>query len=146
MMIGERSSEELKVTIGCAYPLEEEQYMEVKGRNLMSGLPMNVVVSSSDMLEALKEPVQEIIEAVHTVLERTPPELAADISGRGIILTGGGALLKGLDTLVTEKTGIPCRVAEDPVECVAIGTGKSLDWVEILEKSNNKSGASVRFR
>ena len=115
MMIGERSSEELKVTIGCAYPLEEEEYMEVKGRNLMSGLPMNVVVSSSDMLEALKEPVQEIIEAAHTVLERTPPELAADISGRGIIITGGGALLKGLDTLVTEQTGIPCRIAEDPV-------------------------------
>lgn len=136
MMIGERTAEELKVNIGCAYPLEEEQFLEVKGRNLVSGLPMNVVVSSNDMLEALKEPVAEILEAVHYVLEKTPPELAADISNQGIILTGGGALLKGLSEIIEERTGINVRVAENTIECVAIGTGKSLDWVEVLEKNN----------
>ncbi|MDD7471358.1 MAG: rod shape-determining protein MreB [Ezakiella sp.] len=139
MMIGERTAEELKVNIGCAYPFEEEQFLEVKGRNLVSGLPMNVVVSSNDMLEALKEPVQEILEAVHYVLEKTPPELAADISTQGIILTGGGALLKGLPNIIEERTGINTRVADNPIECVAIGTGKSLDWVEVLEKNNAPS-------
>lgn len=139
MMIGERTAEELKVNIGCAYPFEEEQFLEVKGRNLVSGLPMNVVVSSNDMLEALKEPVQEILEAVHYVLEKTPPELAADISTQGIILTGGGALLNGLPNIIEERTGINTRVADNPIECVAIGTGKSLDWVEVLEKNNSPS-------
>ena len=143
MMIGERTAEELKVNIGCAYPLEEEQFLEVKGRNLVSGLPMNVVVSSNDMLEALKEPVQEILEAVHYVLEKTPPELAADISNQGIILTGGFDLLKGLPEIIQERTGINVRVAENTIECVAIGTGKSLDWVEVLEK-NNESGRKYR--
>ena len=95
------------------------------------------------MLEALKEPVQEILEAVHYVLEKTPPELAADISNQGIILTGGGALLKGLPEIIQERTGINVRVAENTIECVAIGTGKSLDWVEILEK-NNESGGKYR--
>ena len=145
MMIGERSSETLKVNVGCAYPYEVEQYMEVKGRNLLTGLPMNVEVSSNDMLEALSEPINEIIEAVHEVLENTPPELAADISNRGILMTGGGALLYGLDKLIEKTTGITTKVADDPVECVAIGTGKSLDWVEVLEKSMQE-GQSSRFR
>ena len=135
MMIGERSAEALKVNIGCAYPFDEEQFMEIKGRNLLTGLPVNVEVSSNDMLEALREPVQEIVETVHEVLEITPPELAADISSRGIIMTGGGALLYGLDKLISQTTGINTMVAENAVECVAIGTGKSLDWVEVLEKS-----------
>lgn len=135
MMIGERSAEALKVNIGCAYPFDEEQFMEIKGRNLLTGLPVNVEVSSNDMLEALREPVQEIVETVHEVLEITPPELAADISSRGIIMTGGGALLYGLDKLISQTTGINTKVAENAVECVAIGTGKSLDWVEVLEKS-----------
>lgn len=139
MMIGERSAEALKVNIGCAYPFEEEQFMEIKGRNLLTGLPLNVEVSSNDMLEALREPVQEIVETVHEVLEVTPPELAADISSRGIIMTGGGALLYGLDKLISQTTGINTKVAENPVECVAIGTGKSLDWVEVLEKSMEDS-------
>lgn len=139
MMIGERSAEALKVNIGCAYPPEQEKYMEIKGRNLLTGLPMNVEVSTADMLEALKEPVQEIIEAVHEVLENTPPELAADISNRGILMTGGGAMLFGLDKLIQKTTGIDTMVADNPVECVAIGTGKSLDWVEILEKSSQEN-------
>lgn len=145
MMIGERSSEALKVNIGCAYPFEEEKFMEIKGRNLLTGLPMNVEVSSSDMLEALKEPVQLIVEAVHEVLERTPPELSSDISNRGIIMTGGGALLHGLDKLIESTTGITTKVADNPVECVAIGTGKSLDWVEVLEKTMQESHLS-RFK
>lgn len=146
MMIGERTAEELKVKIGCAYPLEEEEFLEIKGRNMVSGLPMNVVVSSNDMLEALKEPVQEILEAVHYVLERTPPELAADISNQGIIMTGGGALLRGLPNTIEERTGIQTRVAENAVECVAIGTGKSLEWMEILDKSNATNSQVGRYK
>ncbi|WP_449406489.1 rod shape-determining protein MreB [Paratissierella segnis] len=145
MMIGERSSEDLKVSIGCAYPFEEEKYMEIKGRNLLTGLPMNVEVSSTDMLEALREPVTEIVEAVHEVLERTPPELAADISNRGILMTGGGALLKGLDKLLNEKTGISANLAKNPIESVAIGTGKSLESIEFLEKSMTQ-GDQSRYR
>lgn len=135
MMIGERSAEDLKVSIGCAYKVEEEQYKEVRGRNLLTGLPMNVQVSSSDMLEALREPIMEIAEAVHSVLEKTPPELAADISNKGILMTGGGALLNGMDKLITERTGIAVHIASNAVECVARGTGKSLEWVQVLERT-----------
>lgn len=145
MMIGERSAEELKLNVGCAYPYDEEKFMNVKGRNLLTGLPMNVEVGSSDMLEALKEPVQEIIEAIHEVLEKTPPELAADISTRGILMAGGGSLLYGMDKLIQKTTGITTKVAENAVECVAIGTGKSLDWVEVLEK-NSDEGRASRYR
>lgn len=133
MMIGERSAEELKLSVGSAYPRKTEEYKEIRGRNLLTGLPMNVQVSSTDMLEALRDPIEEIVETVHTVLERTPPELAADISDKGILMTGGGALLYGIDKLIQEKTGIQVIVAEDPISCVAIGTGKSLDWVEFLD-------------
>ena len=119
--------------------------MEVKGRNLLTGLPLNVEVSSEDMLEALHEPVNEIVEAVHEVLEKTPPELASDISSSGIYLTGGGAMLYGLDKLIEKRTGITTRLAENPVECVAIGTGKSLDSIDVLEKTMKESDRS-RFR
>lgn len=132
-MIGERSAENLKINLGCVYPLEEDEYETVKGRNLLTGLPVIIEVSSSDMLEALDAPIQEIVEAVHLVLERTPPELAADIGDKGIIMTGGGALLKGMDKLLSEKTGIEVKIAENPVECVAIGTGKSLEWLKSIE-------------
>ena len=132
-MIGERSAENLKINLGCVYPLEEDEYETVKGRNLLTGLPVIIEVSSSDMLEALDAPIQEIVEAVHLVLERTPPELAADIGDKGIIMTGGGALLKGMDKLLSEKTGIEVKIAENPVECVAIGTGKSLEWLRSIE-------------
>lgn len=146
MMIGERSAEELKLNIGSAYPREVEEYKDIRGRNLLTGLPMNVSVSSSDMLEALYEPIQEIVETVHTVLERTPPELAADISDKGILMTGGGALLYGIDKLITEKTGITVRIANDPISCVAIGTGKSLEWVEFLDKTMILDNSSKRSR
>lgn len=133
MMIGERSAEELKLSIGSAYLREVEEFKDIRGRNLLTGLPMNVTVSSTDMLEALREPVQEIAETVHTVLERTPPELASDISNRGILMTGGGALLYGMDKLITERTGIEVKIADDPISCVARGTGKSLESVEFLD-------------
>lgn len=145
MMIGERSAEQLKMEVGCAFPYEEEKVMEVKGRNLLTGLPLNVEVSSEDMLEALHEPVNEIVEAVHEVLEKTPPELSSDISNAGIYLTGGGAMLYGLDKLIEKRTGIETRLADNPVECVAIGTGKSLDSIEVLEKTMKESDRS-RFR
>ena len=145
MMIGERSAEQLKMEVGCAFPYEEEKIMEVKGRNLLTGLPLNVEVSSEDMLEALHEPVNEIVEAVHEVLEKTPPELASDISSSGIYLAGGGAMLYGLDKLIEKRTGIATRLADNPVECVAIGTGKSLDSIDVLEKTMKESDRS-RFR
>ncbi|MSU00152.1 rod shape-determining protein MreB [Tissierella pigra] len=135
MMIGERSAEELKLNIGSAYEMGEERFKEVRGRNLLTGLPITINVSSDDMLQALKEPIQEIIDTVHIVLERTPPELAADISNRGILMTGGGALLHGLDKLISERTGIPVHIADEPVSSVARGTGKALEWIQYLDSN-----------
>ncbi|MCK9443984.1 MAG: rod shape-determining protein MreB [Tissierellaceae bacterium] len=146
MMIGERSAEDLKISIGSAFERETEEFKEVRGRNLLTGLPLTVNVSSEDMIEALKDPVQEIIETVHVVLEKTPPELAADISNKGIILTGGGALLFGLDKLITEKTGIPVKIANEPISCVARGTGKALDWVHIFESDIIEKGGYKRYK
>ena len=123
LMIGERTAEEIKITVGSAYRLEQEIMMEIRGRDLINGMPKTVKITSEEVREALAEPLQSIIEAVKSVLEKTPPELAADIIDRGIILTGGGALLRGLDTLLGEITGIPVIVADDPLSCVAIGTG-----------------------
>ena len=137
MMIGERSAEELKLSIGSAYLRETEEFKDIRGRNLLTGLPMNVTISSTDMLEALRETIEEIIETIHIVLERTPPELASDIGDMGIIMTGGGALLYGLDKLITERTGIKVTVADDPISCVVIGTGKSLESLELLEGGSN---------
>lgn len=133
MTIGERSAENLKLSIGCAYPMEVEKFQEVKGRNLLTGLPNIVTVSSTDMLMALQEPIEEIVQTVHNVLELTPPELASDISCKGILLTGGGSLIYGMDKLLEEKMGITVNIAKNPVECVAIGTGKSLEWVQVLQ-------------
>ncbi|MCQ2749761.1 MAG: rod shape-determining protein [Clostridia bacterium] len=133
LLIGERTAEELKINIGCAYPRDEEVEMSVRGRNLITGLPKTMNITSSEMLEALREPVNEIAEAVHGVLEKTPPELASDISNRGIILTGGGALLHGIDKLIQEKSGIDTVIADDATSCVAIGTGK---YVEICDWDN----------
>lgn len=124
LMVGERTAEEIKITIGSAYRLEEELTMEIRGRDLINGLPKTVKVTSEEVREALSEPIASIVEAVKSVLEKTPPELAADIIDRGIILTGGGALLRGLDTLLSEITGIPALIADDPLSCVVIGTGQ----------------------
>lgn len=130
ILIGERTAEELKINIGCAYPRDEELTMEVRGRNLITGLPATITVTSTEMLEALEEPVGQIFEAVHSVLERTPPELMADISQRGIVLTGGGALLYGLDRMLSAKVGIDVVVADEAISCVAIGTGKALSMMD----------------
>jgi rod shape-determining protein MreB len=133
--IGERTAEELKINIGCAYKKPKVESMEVRGRSLLTGLPKTITVTSDEMLLALEEPVSAIIEAVHRVLENTPPELAADITSTGIVMTGGGSLLWGLDKLIAEKTGIPTRIADDPISCVALGTGKALEALDQLESS-----------
>ena len=135
VMIGERTAEELKLNIGCVYPKIQDMEMDVRGRDLLTGLPKTITVYSSEMLEALEEPASLIIDAVHNVLERTPPELASDISDKGIYMTGGGCLIDGLDKLIQEKTGINVMIAEDSISCVAIGTGKALDNLDNLDRS-----------
>ncbi|OON86368.1 rod shape-determining protein [Oribacterium sp. C9] len=127
LLIGERTAEDIKINIGCASKRPENITMEVRGRNLVTALPKTVVVSADEIMDALLEPATMIVNAVHNVLERTPPELAADIYERGIVMTGGGAHLYGLDKLMHEKTGINCMLAEDPLTAVAIGTGKFID-------------------
>ncbi len=130
LLIGERTAEEMKIRIGSAYPRNEQVFISVKGRNLISGLPQAVTVGSNEMIDALEEPLQNIIETIRTLFENTPPELASDIAENGICLTGGGALLYGMDKFVTEHTKVPCYVADDPVSCVAVGTGRSLDNID----------------
>lgn len=137
LMIGERTSEDLKINIGSAFKRDKEVTMEIRGRDLISGLPKNIIVSSEEMREALKDTVNAIAECTHSVLERTPPELAADIADKGIIMTGGGALLNGLDKLIAEVTKVPVRVAEDPVSCVALGTGLVLDYIDKIDLRSN---------
>lgn len=132
LLIGERTAEQIKIEIGSAYPMEEEASMEIKGRNLVDGLPKNITVRSEEIREALAESLEKVIEAVKETLERTPPELSADIIDHGIMLTGGGALLRGLDQLVQSETGIDVHVAENPLDCVATGTGMVLDHIELL--------------
>ena len=126
-LIGERTAEQIKKNIGCVYPRSEEEIMEVKGRCLMTGMPRTFTVSSTEVLEALEEVSSAIVEAIHSVLERTPPELTGDISSNGIVMTGGGSLICGFDKLVASKTGIPTRVADEAVSCVAYGTGNCLE-------------------
>jgi rod shape-determining protein MreB len=135
LYIGERTAEDLKLTIGTAFPREEVVIKECRGRDLVTGLPKSVDVSSEEIMEALEEPLHEICEAVHNVLERTPPELSADISNAGIMVTGGGALLYGIDRRIEERTGIKVLIAEDPKSCVAIGTGKALNELESLRSN-----------
>lgn len=129
LLIGERTAEEIKIKIGSAYRRPESVSLEVRGRNLVTGLPKTIVVTSEETEEALREPTAQIVEAVHSVLEKTPPELAADIADRGIVLTGGGCLLYGLEELIEEKTGITTMTAEDPMTAVAIGTGKFVEFL-----------------
>ncbi len=133
LLIGERTAEEIKITIGSAYYYEDEDGMDVKGRNLLDGLPKNMFISSEEIREALADPLTSILEAIRTTLERTPPELSADIIDRGITLTGGGALLKGLDRLIAQETGMPVNIAENPLDCVAEGTGKVLEDLDRLK-------------
>ena len=134
LMIGERTAEDVKIRIGSAYKEVEEMEMEIRGRDLISGLPKTMQISSSEVRDALRDPVNSIVDGIKSTLEKTPPELASDIMENGIMLTGGGALLKGLDKLVKEETGMPVKIAENPLDCVAIGTGKSVEDQEIFEK------------
>ena len=136
IIVGERTAEEIKINIGCVYPKTTTEKMSIKGRHLISGLPVEIEITSDEMLEALSGVANQIIEAVHGVLEITPPELSADISDRGIYITGGGGLIYGLDKLIEQKTGIPVMIAEDAVSCVAMGTGKALNHIELLETGN----------
>ena len=136
LLIGERTAENMKINIGSAFPRKENASMLVTGRNLVSGLQRSVEVTSEEMTEALNEPVQAIADAVHNVLERTPPELAADISEHGIVMTGGGALLYGIDKLIQDKTKIAIHVAEDAVSCVVIGTGKALEEIDVYARTS----------
>ncbi|MBA2661767.1 MAG: rod shape-determining protein [Bradymonadaceae bacterium] len=134
LLIGERTAEMIKCTIGTAYPTEEVMTMEVKGRDLVAGLPKTLEVNSDEIRDALQEPINAIVEAVRIALERTPPELAADIVDKGIVLAGGGALLKNLDILLREETGLPVLIADDPMSAVVIGSGKVLDEMELLSE------------
>src|SRR5574337_753889 len=134
LLIGERTAELIKMGIGTAYPTEEELTMDIKGRDLVAGVPRTLTVTSSEIREALSEPINGIVEAVKVTLERTPPELAGDIADRGIVLAGGGALLKNLDVLLREETGLPVFLAEDPLSSVVIGAGKALEELDILRQ------------
>ena len=140
LYIGERTAEDLKINIGTASPKSNAIKMECRGRDLLTGLPKTITVTSDEMMEALMEPVNAICDAVHNTLEKTPPELAADISTREIVMTGGGALLNGLNKLIESKTGIPTYIADDAISCVAKGTGMSLEHIDVLERSMMTSG------
>jgi rod shape-determining protein MreB len=134
VMIGERTAEEIKIEIGSAYPLPEEEDAEVRGRDLLSGLPKNIILSSEEIRAAIEEPLSSIITAIKGTLEKTPPELSSDIMDRGIVLTGGGSLLKGLDERLRQETGMPVHVTEDPMICVVMGSGKALEEIDVLKK------------
>jgi len=140
LLIGERTAEDLKIKIGSAYPLPEEQSMEIKGRDTMTGLPRTLRITSEEVREALKEPISFIVEVVKTALEETPPELASDIVDRGIVLTGGGALLRELDKLLSQETRLPVVLADDPLRCVVIGTGRYLEELKNLQRARKKGG------
>ena len=143
LMVGERTAEDIKIRIGSAYPLPQELSIEVKGRDLVAGLPKTVTIRSEEVREALTEQLNTIVDAVRTTLERCPPELAADLVDRGIVLAGGGALLRGLDQLIQSETGIDVHIAEDPLDCVAKGAGAVLDHVDVLHDVLDTDGAHM---
>jgi rod shape-determining protein MreB len=134
LLVGERTAENVKIQIGSAYPFDEPRKMEIKGRDLVDGIPKTLTINDSDIRESLHDPVYAIVDAVKTALERTPPELAADIAEKGIVLAGGGALLHGLDTLIAQETHLKVHVADDPLSCVVLGTGKVLDELDLLKE------------
>ena len=134
MVIGQNTAEEVKIAIGCVYPRPEEAVMNVKGRDLKTGLPKEETLTSSELLEAFKRPARQIVDEVLSVLEQTSPELVADLPGNGIVLTGGGSLLYGFDKLITERTEIPCSIADDAESCVANGAGRSLAWITAMQE------------
>ncbi len=140
LVIGDRTAEELKIAIGSALPLEEEATYQVRGRDQITGLPRTITVSSTDVTNAIQDQLGAIIGAIRSVLERTPPELASDVVDRGIVLSGGTAMLRNLDRMITEDIGIPCYVADSPMECVALGAGLALDHLELIKRSMPAEG------
>lgn len=145
LMIGERTAEEIKIRIGSAYPLQEETTLEVKGRDILAGLPKTVTITSEEIREALSEPLSTILEGSRIALERTPPELSADLIDRGLVLAGGGALLRGLDKLISEETGLPVHVADDPLTAIALGTGRYLSDFHLLKRLSVNSNGAKEF-
>ena len=141
-MLGERTAEQVKMAIGSAYPYEDEPAAEVRGRDLITGLPKTIVLSSHEVREAIEEPAQSIVDAVKLTLDKTPPELAADIMERGIVLTGGGALLRGLDMRLANETGMPIVTAERPLQSVVMGSGACLEEFDVLHVVLSSSGRS----
>jgi rod shape-determining protein MreB len=140
LIIGDRTAEEVKIAVGSALPMEEELTTDVRGRDQISGLPKNITVTSSEITQAIQDPLTSILGAIRAVLERTPPELASDVVDRGIVLTGGGALVRNLDRLIVEEIGIPCSVAENPMECVAIGAGTALEHLDLIRRAQPAEG------
>jgi rod shape-determining protein MreB len=145
LMIGSQTAEEVKLEIGSAYPLREEVQAEIRGRDMITGLPKTVVLSSEDVREALEEPMQQIIDAVKSTLDKTPPELASDIMDRGIMMAGGGSLLQGLDERLRRETEMPIHVAESPLTCVAVGSGRSLEEFEVMQKASSNGRHRKRY-
>ena len=150
ILIGERTAEQLKINIGCVFERTEEDKMvrqestEIRGRSLVSGLPKTITITADEMFEAFEEPALQIVDAVKAVLEQTPPELVGDISEKGIVMTGGGSLIWGLDRLIAHETGIQCYVADNPISCVAIGTGKSLEMLDVLMESKSRNKYKIQ--
>ena len=143
LMVGERTAEEVKIQIGTALPLERELTMEVRGRDLIAGLPRTIPITSREVMEAIEAPLQQLVAAVRSVLEQTPPELSSDIIDKGMVMSGGGALLRNIDKLLTQVTGVPCHVAENPLDCVALGTGLALEHFDFFKKSLVQTGLMV---
>ncbi len=133
-MVGERTAEEVKIAIGTALPLERELTMEVRGRDLIAGLPRTIPITSTEVMEAIEVPLQQLVAAVRTVLEQTPPELSSDIIDKGMVMSGGGSLLRNIDKLLTQVTGVPCHVAENSLNCVALGTGLGARALRLLQE------------
>ena len=135
LVIGDRTAEEAKIAIGSALPLEENLTMEIRGRDQITGLPKTIVITSHEITQAIQDCLASIVQAVRSVLERTAPELASDVIDRGIVLTGGGALLRNIDQLLTQETGVPCHIAENPMNCTAIGAGAALEHLDVIKRS-----------
>lgn len=134
LMIGERTAEEIKITVGSAFPSDEVKEMDIRGRDMVTGLPKTLRISSDEIMKSMQEPINSIIDAIKLTLEKTPPELAADIMDKGIMMTGGGSLLDGLDELIRQETGMPVKIADNPLDCVVLGAGKVINEIDTLKR------------
>jgi rod shape-determining protein MreB len=146
LLIGNQTAEEIKLEVGSAFPMKDEVQAEVRGRDMLTGLPKTVIISSEEIRDALEEPVGQIVDAIKSTLDKTPPELAADIMDRGIVLAGGGALLNGLDERLRHETQMPVQLAESPLTCVAVGSGRSLELLEVMQRSSKNAKSRNGYR